>query len=799
MKHTFLLLIFMGGFLAAYAQESPYNPSPETYKQDLLEDIRNSKVYPEPQAYEPVDAPMREQPTSDRVTIGCQNLFISGINLAWNEFGMDVGSDPESGDPVHPDMNAFEEMLDSVQNNGGNAIRWWLHVNGVASPAFGDDSLVSGIPSHMTGDMEDVLDAAWERGIRVQICLWSFDMLKADQWQADPDINHKLLTEDAAIQAYIDNALIPMVEALDGHPGLLAWEIFNEPEGMSTITDWGGFAHKVDMAVIQEFVNRCAGAIHRHDDDVIVTNGCWSFIAGSDVGSGNMNYYTDQRLIDAGGDEDGTLDVYNVHYYDWGGTDISPFYYEKAHWQLNKPLVIAEFHANDTPGGTDSLALATNLYNNGYAGAMTWSYTDEQSGDAPPIFPPLKEVYDLAAADIDIDSTACGGAFFTLSENRICENDSVYITNQSDSSAETYSWDFGTDAEPATYDQETPPAISYTSAGTKTISLVITTQDGDTSLTEQSLEVVSSESSHTVTLSADPSLDNCDGNDHVTFSANITPELDASASQATGIPGKSDWEDGASQTSFNINSDGTIPGMDSASQYLLGSWHSWSASSYAFNGTFGSNASLTLSLVNVQTENETPALEILIDGASVYEQNIDTDQHVTVDIPSGSHTITVNNPGNEWLQIDEYTFDNIGLDLTYEWYINGSLADSTTSGSYTTTVSSGDSFYVRLITGEIEECVQPYLLSDTLTSNCTTDITSMTYEQDAFQCYPNPFTGGITVEAKGQLSIYSATGQLLRSEEINGHKQVGTTLPAGTYIFLLRQDGKSQRKLINKQ
>ena len=52
--------------------------------------------------------------------------------------------------------------------------------------------------------------------------------------------NNKLLLEtDTNRQAYIDNVLTPMVTALKGYPGLFAWEIFNEPEGMTS--DNGGW------------------------------------------------------------------------------------------------------------------------------------------------------------------------------------------------------------------------------------------------------------------------------------------------------------------------------------------------------------------------------------------------------------------------------------------------------------------------------------------------------------------------------------------------------------------------------
>ena len=173
-----------------------------------------------------------------------------------------------------------------------------------------------------------------------------------------------------------------------------------------------------------------AGAIHRADPGALVTNGSWAFIASSDAGLGktapqatdlrpdelqhirqslsakyghsfteaetrqfydafhsqaNFNYYTDERLIAAGGDPDGTLDFYSVHYYEWAGTSLSPFHHDYEVWQLTKPLVIGEFYlggSSDSGGDGDPdntygipyLDLYPTLYDRGYAGAHAWQW-----------------------------------------------------------------------------------------------------------------------------------------------------------------------------------------------------------------------------------------------------------------------------------------------------------------------------------------------------------------------------------------------------------------------------------------
>ena len=126
------------------------------------------------------------------------------------------------------------------------------------------------------------------------------------------------------------------------------------------------------MAMIQRFVNMCAGAIHRTDPNALVTNGAVSFQGMTDIsasvlgkvnfsqmnetqlsqiaeyyshklrakvtaedviehfqkiaGIKNINYYSDERLINAGGDQQGTLDYYSVHFYYYGtNSNLSPF------------------------------------------------------------------------------------------------------------------------------------------------------------------------------------------------------------------------------------------------------------------------------------------------------------------------------------------------------------------------------------------------------------------------------------------------------------------------------------------
>ncbi len=377
----------------------------------------------------------------ERIKYNDQDLFLSGANVAWLSFANDIGSGVT-------DFNGFANMFLEVHDHGGNAMRLWLHTNGVSSPAFEASGRVSGPGKETIADLKQILDLAWEREIGLKLCLWSFDMLRSSNNAAVLSRNTLMLTDTAYTRAYLNNSLIPMVDSLKGHPAIIAWEIFNEPEGMSNEFGWSDVRH-VPMADIQRFINLCAGAIHRTDSTAQVTSGAWSFISLTDVptgalaqagaelaqlsvaekrqmetrfaqkyaisltadeimshfqraGQANFNYYSDSRLIAAGGDPDGTLDFYSVHYYDWAGTALSPFHHPKDRWELGKPLVVAEFAMRNTLGVLKQDLFET-LYQNRYAGALAWSWSDGNFSSHEDMLAAMQLMWDLHRQDVDVN------------------------------------------------------------------------------------------------------------------------------------------------------------------------------------------------------------------------------------------------------------------------------------------------------------------------------------------------------------------------------------------------------------
>lgn len=362
-----------------------------------------------------VPAIVQAQP-DDRIRFHSQDLWLNGGNVAWINFARDIG-------PGETRLDLFDEMFAELRGHGGNTFRLWLHTTGASTPEWREGRIVG--PGEGTiEDLRAILDTALANDMSLMLCLWSFDMLRVSNGPDVTDPSYQLLTDETTLASYVDNALIPMVEALRGHPAILAWEIFNEPEGMSEEFGWP-FNRHVPMLDIQRFINRTAGAIKRTDPGVMVTNGSWSFMAASDehpddtplfgavaadsmtvaqlravrdaiaerygydytleetaahidsllARPRNINYYRDDRLIAAGADPDGTLDFYTVHYYNWAGTSLSPFHHDKDAWGLDKPLVVAEFYMDDAFGVAHEDFYST-LFDRGYAGALGWQWFD---------------------------------------------------------------------------------------------------------------------------------------------------------------------------------------------------------------------------------------------------------------------------------------------------------------------------------------------------------------------------------------------------------------------------------------
>jgi hypothetical protein len=389
----------------------------------------------------------------NRVSYNNQQLFLNGSNLAWVIYGSDWGLGTI-------DTTTIADWMVKMHQHGGNTMRVWLNVEGTVTPKFNSLGYCTGPGTELIPELKKVLDLAWDREIGLDICLWGFGMLTST---LDTNVlrrNHLLLKDTSFTNTYIRNCLIPMVAALKGHPAILAWEIFNEPEGMSAEFGWSGY-QRDSMKYIQQFVNLCAGAIHRTDPSARVTNGAVTVASITNVvlaknsadeslnlakmsmtekrnleswfnhkyhlsltadqivpqmqklTANGKNYYSDSQLRAAGGDTLGTLDFYSVHYYSQNGSSVSVIKYPASHWNFDKPVVVGEFAMQNTDGVLKTQIYET-LYGNGYAGALAWSWSDVIFSSRADMLAGMQSLWDNHRADVDLLGTGADWPYVNI-------------------------------------------------------------------------------------------------------------------------------------------------------------------------------------------------------------------------------------------------------------------------------------------------------------------------------------------------------------------------------------------------
>lgn len=312
-------------------------------------------------------AEVQAMPFSDRITLPSgEKIFVSGHNLAWINFAGDVGDAPLNA-------AAFEAAMKAVADSGGNTMRVWLSTNGANDPKFGADGYVSGLGSKTIANVQQMLAIAKKHKMLLMPVLLTHNFMQ-NQSGVNLANNRKMLTTDSGMKAYINNAVVPLVTAIGNDPNLICWEIANEAEGMVSGVGWT--TEKIAKTDVQKFTNRMTGAIKRAVPGVLVSTGI--------VQASYLGWYSDDQLRTVGGDADGTLDFYQVHYYGWNGVSNSPFRKGAAAWGVDKPIVVGEFASSSWGPSTPSSStmqdaekvdtLLENLFKNGYAGGLFWQY-----------------------------------------------------------------------------------------------------------------------------------------------------------------------------------------------------------------------------------------------------------------------------------------------------------------------------------------------------------------------------------------------------------------------------------------
>lgn len=114
----------------------------------------------------------------------------------------------------------------------------------------------------------------------------------------------------------------------------------------------------------------------------------------------------------------------------------------------------------------------------------------------------------------------------------------------------------------------------------------------------------------------------------------------------------------APSNSFTLSSDGSLsPAAANLSTILFNAYHIAAKNPPTFNVNYPASGQFKVTVAG-RGSSSSSTLVVIVDGVTVLTQANPANTTYSVNIASGMHTIKVDNTGNEWIQISDFTFTN---------------------------------------------------------------------------------------------------------------------------------------------
>ncbi len=388
-------------------------------------------------------------------------------------------------------------------------------------------------------------------------------------------------------------------------------------------------------------------------------------------------------------------------------------------------------------------------------------------------------------------------ANFMMNKLAICKNETITFTDSSQGNISAYAWNFGANATPATANTKGPHTVTYSAGGIKTITLTITTIQGNlqkikTADVKNDARMVSkftyvAEEKGTVTFtntSNNPVASQWyfgDGDSStVTSPVHTYPSggtfqvklvsTNTCETRDTTIPVKFAW--------LNFYTDKISPCINEAVTYFDSSDNNAASWQWNFPGGTPStaNGKGPHNVTYPSAGSKSATLNITVSGAPAQTYTKNSILTVSNDTLSKAAFIF----GYYGKNIVGFQNTSQGSNMTYKWYFGD--GDSSMEQHPVHQYANASNQTVRLV----------------VSGNCSTDDTviqlrnftalqpvSATF---AFRVSPNPADRSFTIHSAGaaplKVDIIDATGRLVMNKEVNSGENVLTDmLPDGLYTL----------------
>lgn len=293
-----------------------------------------------------------------KFTVNGKELWINGVNTPWeywNEFGSQSF-----------DESFWDSHFSDLHDIGINAVRVWLNCNSMVSISLKTTGELKSVSEKHWQDVDKLFEIAEKHQIYLMPTLLSFNHCEntdtsAERWR-------RVITDETAMQSYIDGYVKPFAERYGENPYLLGIDLMNEPDWIHENEDCG----KLPLEDLSKFFAKSTAAIHETSPETLVTVGIAMIKYNSDKSGCVCNMVSDEVMAQYGG-EGARLDFYSTHYYDWMKPhwgcpyDMTP---EEYGLDMTKPVFIGETSAE---GGETLAELYEKCYGNGWNGVMLWT------------------------------------------------------------------------------------------------------------------------------------------------------------------------------------------------------------------------------------------------------------------------------------------------------------------------------------------------------------------------------------------------------------------------------------------
>ncbi len=282
---------------------------------------------------------------------------VRGVNLPWfnGACGHDFGHLPAHPDwAVAFDRKDMADTLDDIKAMNVNVVRIWVFESMEGLVFDRRTGLVTGIEPMLLDNFDTTRSLARERGIYLYLCLTN------DVINTCAELKVRDMVRDAdARRAWIEKVVKPFARHYKDDPAIFAVDVFNEPE-YNVAGRRGNHGDKgYNWQEMRRFLGETVRAVHAVDPKRLVSCGS-GWHAESNVKAGVYSGLG--------------LDFYDYHQYDDDGSLVPA---KDLHVGL--PVLIGECgqgkrERDDETQRRAVEAFLRNARNQGYAGAVIWSY-----------------------------------------------------------------------------------------------------------------------------------------------------------------------------------------------------------------------------------------------------------------------------------------------------------------------------------------------------------------------------------------------------------------------------------------